>query len=72
MNLIHGLTRFISSMDTFEWIMACMIVGASIIIFIGLQSLPDTSKTRKLRYASTVLAILFIISVIWSHVLRTH
>lgn len=73
MNLIHGLISLISSMDIFEWIIACIIVGMSIIIFIGLRSLPDTPKTRKLRYASTVLAILFIITtVIWNHVLRPH
>lgn len=73
MILIHGLTSMISSMDIFDWIMACLIVGASVIIFIGLRSLPDTPKKRKLRYASTVLAILFVITtVIWNHVLRPH
>lgn len=70
---IHWLVSMISSMDILEWIMACIIIGMSIVIFIGLRSLPDTPKTRGLRYAATALAILFIITtVVWNHVLRPH
>jgi len=54
-------------MDLFDWIYALILIGYGLIIFVAFRSLPDTPKTKKLRYAAAGLALVACAAVLFQN-----